>query len=97
MIKLTLLLLAIVLSGCSEPPPFDASKIDGVTSYTFVPHLVDALPKNHSGMHIYDVATDTHHIYLIRSEFPRCLEHEILHVIFDNWHKGTNSTKYCYN
>jgi len=95
MIKHTLLYSAIVLSGCTATPQLDLSVIDGITSYTFIPHLTEAIPGNKSGMHLYDKATDTHHIYLIRSEFPRCLEHEVLHIIFGRWHKGRESIEYC--
>jgi len=70
--------------------------IDGKT-FTFTPHIVKSLPNNKSGKHVYFPATDTHHIFLIESEFPRCLEHEVLHVLFKNWHKGRVSSEYCYN
>lgn len=95
MLKHTLLYSAILLSSCTSIK-FDTSEING-QKFTFIPHLVESLPANIIGLHKYDPSSDIHHIYLIESEFPQCLEHEILHVMFKNWHDGRTSSEFCYN
>jgi len=94
MIKHSLLYSAIILSGCSSTPQFDTSTIDG-KEFTFVIHIAKEIKPNYKGLHVYDKETNAHHIWLIESEFPGCLEHEILHGLFGSWHKGRDSIEYC--
>lgn len=81
----------LMLTACSTPLPIpDTDKI-----YRFQLRLVDSMPDNLEGLHIYDKALDLHTIILIKSKYPRCIGHEALHVIDDDWHKGRISTEYC--
>ncbi len=88
--------LILMLTACTTPQKFNLSEIDGNT-YSFKINLVDTLPDNRSGLYTYDKRLDMHYIWLIKSEFPRCLEHEILHIFDRDWHKGRVSTEYCYS
>jgi len=88
--------IILLLTACATPQKFDLSDIDGKT-YTFKIHLVDKIPPGYSGLHVYDKDLDLHGIWLLKSEFPRCLEHEILHIFYKDWHKDRDSSEYCYN
>ena len=83
----------LLLTACSTPQPFDTSKIDG--TYSFKIHLVDTLPEDYKGLHVYDDNLDLHSIWIIKDDYPGCLLHEILHILDDDWHKGRVSTEYC--
>ena len=86
--------LFLLLTACTTPLPIP--DIDGNT-YTFQIHLVDTLPEDYKGLHVYDDNLDLHSIWIIKEDYPGCMLHEILHVFDDDWHKGKTSTEYCYS
>ncbi len=83
----------LLLSGCASTQ-FDPSAIDG-KEFTFVFHMAKEIKPNYKGLHVYDKETNAHHIWLIESEFPGCLEHEVLHALFEKWHEGRDSLEFC--
>lgn len=86
--------LILLLTACSTPLPIP--DIDGKI-FRFQVKLVDTLPEDYEGLHIYDEKLDLHTIILIRDNYPDCYLHEALHILDDDWHKGRVSTEYCYN
>ena len=89
-------LLILLLTACTTPQTFDLSEVEGKI-FRFEVKLVDSIPGNRSGLHIYNEAKDLHTIILIRDNYPDCYLHEALHIIHGNYHKGRDSLEYCYS
>ena len=84
--------LILLLTACSTPLPIP--DIDGKT-YTFTLHIAKKLPPGIKGKHVYYPLKDEHHIFLREDIAPKCLGHEVWHMIVGNFHKGKVSTDHC--
>ena len=94
------ILLALLLTGCATQAPIDLNRIN-TGPHTFELKFVKEMrAKNggtYRGLQVYDKRLDLHTIYLPIDDFPGCLAHEILHILYPDFHKGRTSVEWCYN
>ena len=77
------------LAGCTtlEHKP----KADRVIA---VIDLVDELPPRVLGT--AQTVNGLCKVKILKSNYPHCITHEIMHCFEGNWHEGYNTTRYCH-
>lgn len=94
------ILLLLLLTGCATTAPIDLNMIDtGPHTFQlkFVKEIRAGSNGKYRGVQVYDKRLDLHTIYLPIDDFPGCLAHEVLHILYPDFHKGRTSVEFCYN
>jgi len=90
--RLTVVFIALALIGCSSTP--EPTVIDKEFNFRLL--LVEQ-PTNKgkqvAAWSVWDAVTCI--VILKKSEYPRCLLHEIRHCIEHQWHKNKTTTEDC--
>ena len=89
---LLVILMMVGLHGCStfDPPPVSFVRKQATVEIIENANFKDP---NVQGMTICinDKCT------ILLRDYPKCLNHEMRHVFEGDWHKGYNTTNWCYN
>lgn len=80
----------LIYAGCSMPVPKPM-----VERQIIVMDLVDK-PKVEGAYGTAQKITDTLcHIEIVKSAYPKCITHEVMHCFSGDWHQGYDTTQYC--
>ena len=89
--KSVIAVLCLMLSGCA----IFSAPVPRHNQVSVTVELVDSLPNNYTGMAVWNGPSC--HVRLLRSAYPRCLQHEIRHCFEGPFHGNHASSEDCFN